>query len=236
MFTTLFYTPLYNALVYVLGHVPHGDVGLSVIVVTVLLSVILAPLKIDASRTQRVMRTLQPEQDAIKKKHSDPREQMKALSALYKKHHVKPFSSLLAVMVQIPIVIALYQVFVYGFPVDPAYLYSFVSAPEEVRMQFLGLFDLGAKSIVLALLAGVTQYGLSHLMPSPAETTEQSFANDFAKSMHMQAKYFLPVLMAFVAYTISSVVALYLIVSNIASIMIELYPRLVTKASTHPQA
>lgn len=225
MFTALFYTPIYNALVYVIGHVPHGDVGLSVIVVTVLLSVILAPLKIDASRTQRVMRALQGEQDAIKKQHSDPRAQMKALSELYKKHNVKPFSSLLTVLVQIPIVIALYQVFVYGFPIDSSYLYSFVSAPSVVRMEFLGLFDLSAKSMILAVIAGVTQYGLALLMPAPATSNEQSFANDFAKSMHIQMKYFLPVLMAVVAYTISSVVALYLIVSNVASILIELYPR-----------
>jgi YidC/Oxa1 family membrane protein insertase len=224
MFTTFFYTPIYNALVYIIGHVPGGDVGVGVIILTLVINIVLAPLKLGASRTQRVMREIQGEQDAIKKKHTDPREQMAAMSALYKKHNINPFSSFLAVLVQIPVVIGLYQVFVYGFPIDPAYLYSFVSAPEVVSTMLLGVVDLTQKSIVLAAIAAITQFALAQLMPEPSTSGEASFSNDFAKSLHFQSKYFLPLLIGFVAYTVSSVVALYLIVTNVASICIELYP------------
>jgi YidC/Oxa1 family membrane protein insertase len=225
MFTAIFYTPFYNALVYIIGHIPHGDVGLAVIVLTVLINIALAPLKLGASRTQKVMRDIQGEQDAIKKKFTDPKEQMKAMSELYKKHGVNPLASFLAVLIQLPIIIGLYQVFVYGFPIDPAYLYSWVSNPETVTTTFLGFADLTQKSLSLAVLAGISQFALAFLMPAPAESSEASFANDFAKSMYFQSKYFLPVFMAFIAYSISSVVALYLIVSNIASACVEVYPK-----------
>lgn len=226
MFTLLFYTPIYNALVFIIDHVPNGDVGIAVIVLTVIINALLAPLKMGASRTQHVMKGIQAEQDAIKKKHTDPREQMAAMSALYKKHNINPFSSFLAVILQIPVVIGLYQVFVYGFPIDPAYLYAFVPNPSVVSTMFLGLIDLTQKSIPLAVVAGITQFGLAQLMPAPAATTEASFSNDFAKSLHFQSKYFLPLLIGFVAYTISSVVALYLIVSNLSSMVVEFYARM----------
>lgn len=225
MFTTLFYTPIYNALVYIIGHIPNGDVGVAIVVLTVLINLVLAPLKLGASRTQRVMKSIQSEQDRIKKEFKDPKEQMREMSALYKKHNINPLSSFLAVLIQIPVVIGLYQVFVYGFPIDPAYLYSFVSNPASVSTTFLGLIDLTQKSIPLAVIAGALQFALAYLMPAPAESDEPSFSNDFAKSMHFQSKYFLPILITFVAYTISSVVALYLIVSNASSICVELYPK-----------
>jgi membrane protein insertase Oxa1/YidC/SpoIIIJ len=109
--------------------------------------------------------------------------------------------------------------------VDTALLYSFVSVPATVGTLFLGVFDMYSKSIVLAVLAGVTQYVFAHVMPAQPVSTEKSFANDFAASMQVQMKYVFPVFMALLAYSTSAAIALYLITSNLASTIQEVYNR-----------
>src|SRR5690606_20778827 len=101
---------------------------------------------------------IEPEIAAIKKEVPDKMEQNKRVYALYKERKVNPFSGCLLILIQIPIIIALYLVFLRGFGEAPVALYSFVKAPETLNMQFLGLVDLASKSIVLALIAGLTQF------------------------------------------------------------------------------
>ena len=98
-------------------------------------------------------------------------------------------------------------------------------------MHFL-IFDLALKSKVLAVTAGVTQYFQADLslgrqpQPSPLKKgATPSFQEDFAKSMQMQMRYVLPVMIIFIAYSASAAVALYWTTSNILSITQELLIR-----------
>ena len=69
-----------------------------------------------------------------------------------------PFSGCLLVLIQIPIIFALYYVFLKGIKYDGGLLYSFIPAPEHINMVFLGVLDISQKSLILAILAGISQY------------------------------------------------------------------------------
>ena len=88
-------------------------------------------------------------------------------------------------------------------------------------MVFLNLINISEKSLVLAVITGVTTYFQMNV--SLGKASEASSQGDMAKMMNTQMKYFLPVLMAFIAYKISVAVALYLISSNLFAIAQEIY-------------
>jgi len=93
----------------------------------------------------------------------------------------------------------------------------------------LGVFDITLKSLPLALLAGITQFLHVHLsMPVPApkvEGTTPSFKDEFGRSMNVQMRYVMPIIIVFVAYTFSAAIALYFTVSNLMAIGTELVVR-----------
>ena len=76
---------------------------------------------------------------------------------LYKEHNLNPFSGCFLILLQLPVIFALYYVFRGGFVFSADTLYSFVSLPTSINTSFLGI-DLVKKSVVIALLAGITQY------------------------------------------------------------------------------
>jgi YidC/Oxa1 family membrane protein insertase len=229
---TFFFDPIYNGLVFLIDIVPHGDIGVAIIVLTIVVKVALLPVSLSAARTQRVMREIEPQLKEIKERTKDDREALaRETLQVYREAGVNPFSSILLLFIQIPIVIALYLA-VYrggGIPlpdINTALLYSFIPTPTTVTMLFLGIVDMAAKSLPLALLAGVTQFIQAHISFSGASApvakdAAPSFKDDFARSMQMQMKYVMPIVIFFFAYTISASVALYFAVSNILGIIQE---------------
>ncbi len=232
---TFFYEPLYNALIFLIGVMPGGSVGLAVIVLTIIVKVALYPLSQKSVTTQSKMRSLEGELSAIKEKHKGSKEeQARQTMALYRKHNVNPFSGCLTVLIQLPIILALYFVFFKGLAPDGSVLYSFVHFPEHLNTTFLGLFDMGKKSLFLALIAAATQYfqmDLSLPKTKARNGGEISFADEFSRSMNTQMRYMLPVIVGFVAYSTSAAVALYWAVSSLFSIGQELLVRRKSKAS-----
>ena len=172
------------------------------------------------------MAILAPELDKIKKSGVSKEEQAKQTFELYKRHKTNPFSGCLLVLIQIPIIFALYYVFYKGINFDSGVLYSFVHVPAKINMIFLGFLDLGGKSIFLAVLAGISQYLQAHFMPkAPPKTLTAmpSFTESFTKSMGTQMKYVFPFVVAFISYSISGVVALYWIISNLFAVGQQIY-------------
>ena len=225
---TVFFDPIYNGLISFVNIIPGADLGLAIIALTIVVKLVLLPLSLKAARTQLVMRTLEPKLAELKERFKNDREQLarKTMDA-YKEAGVNPFASIFLVFLQIPIIIALYlSVFSGGgvkFPeVNVELLYSFISIPETVNMMFLGFVDIAAKSLPLALLAGVTQFIHTSLAMPPVAPRDKdaapSFGEDFKRSMQLQMKYVMPVIIFFVAYTISAAIALYFLVSNIVAI------------------
>ena len=232
---TFFFDPIYNSLVFFIDVIPGGDVGLAIAASIALVKFILLPLSIQAAKTQKVMREIEPKLKAIKEQYKDNREaQAKAMMAIYQEAKMNPFASIVIIFLQIPIIIALYySVYSGGGAALPAInielLYSFIPAPQEVSMNFLGLMDITQRSIFLALLAGITQYiQVAYMMPKlPPRDKDAApdLKEDFMRNMQLQMKYVMPVLIAVVAYTISAAIALYFVVSNIFAIIQEWYIR-----------
>lgn len=229
-FDTFFYQPMYNALVFLVGVLPGESVGLAVIILTLAVKFILFPLAHKSTTTQARMRAIEPHIKKIKEKHkNDQQAQARATMELYKEHGVNPFSGCFLMLLQLPVIFALYFVFFKGLKFDQNILYSFISLPDHMDMVFLGT-DLAGKSAVFALLAAITQYfQIKFSMPAisvpqePIENTKPSFQDEFSRSMATQMRYVFPVLVFFISYSISSAVALYWIVSNLFSICHELF-------------
>lgn len=225
---TFFFDPVYNTLVFFIDAIPGGDVGLAIIFTTVLVKVVLLPLSIKAAKTQRLMRELEPQLKDIKEKHKEDRqEQARKMMEVYKGAGMNPFASVALIFIQIPIIISLYLSVVRGGGVplpdiNLAILYSFIPEPVTVTMNLLGMIDIAEKSLALAALAGITQFIHAQLsMPklAPKDPDQApNFKEDFTRSLQMQMKYVMPIIIFFVAYSISAAIALYFFVSNLAAI------------------
>jgi YidC/Oxa1 family membrane protein insertase len=229
-FHAVVYTPLYNALIGILSIGSWVDVGVAVIVLTLCVKTLLFPLSLKASRTQRAMKKIEEPMKEIREKYKDNREEQgRKLLELYREHNINPFSSIIVVFIQLPVILGLYFVFYKGgLPVvDTTLLYGFVHEPVQISMQFLGMVDMAGKNAVLAVLAGLTQHYQAHIsLPAVGPRKENAtFQEDFARSMQTQIKYVLPVIIVFVAYVASAAVALYWITSNIFAIGQEMYVR-----------
>jgi YidC/Oxa1 family membrane protein insertase len=230
-FHNVLYVPIYNLLVFLIDVVPGGDVGLAVILATIIVKVVIMPLSLSAARTQRRMKGIESKLKEIKEKHKDSREdQAKQMMALYKEHGIRPFASLFAVIVQIPIVIALYLVTQKALAlIDPSLLYSFVSAPAQVSPLLFDRFPVAGHSLILALLAAVAQYVAAHVsIPVPkkaAEGKKTSASEDFGRMMAIQARFMLPVIIGIAAYTTSGAIALYFITASLVGIVQEFIVR-----------
>ncbi len=208
---------------------PGGDVGLAVIILTVLVKFIIFPLSQKSIKSQTELKKLEPEIEKIKAKYPDKKEQANQTMALYKEHGVSPFSGCLPTLLQFPIIVALYFVFrSLAAHTDP--LYSFVHFPSNFSMHLFGFINLDAKNIFLAVIAGGVQaFQLwmmnKNIVPKPKEivVTEKktSFGEELGKNMTKQMQYTIPLLITYIAYQYKAAVALYLITSNMFSIIQE---------------
>ncbi len=231
LFHIFFYDPIYNGLIFLMSSYSWIDLGVAVILITVLIKLILFPLTKISIKTQIKIKEIEPQMEEIKKKYKDNREELtKQTMELYSKNNINPFASFFLILVQLPILFALYFVFLKGgLPtVNFDLLYSFIEAPKQIdHVMFLGLIDMTEKSFLLAVLAGVSQFfQIKLVMPKLKEKSDKdSMKDDLVRNMQLQMKYILPVFIFFLAYGLLSVVALYWTTSNLFMIGQELYVR-----------
>lgn len=225
IFNFLVEKPLYSGLISLVNLLPFFDVGVVIIIFTIIVKIILLPLSIKASKAQLEMKSAEKDLNLIKEKYKDKTEQSMKIMDYYKEKGMNPFAGIFVVFIQIPILLGLYRVFI-GLPnIKMDWLYSFIPAPESINMIFLGLFDISQKSLILAVLVGITTFFQTSLASKGQNGNTDKPNGDFAKAMSFQMKYFLPPFITIIIYNISSAVALYVFVSNIFSIIQELYIR-----------
>ena len=112
IFNTVFYQPLYNGLVFLFDLLPWFDAGIIVILFTFIVKLILFPLSKKSLTAQAEMKKLEPELKGIREKYKDnQQETARRTMELYREHKVNPFASILIIIIQIPIVFALYFIF-----------------------------------------------------------------------------------------------------------------------------
>jgi len=229
-FHTVVYVPLYNALVAIFSLGSWVDLGIAVIVLTVLVKTALFPLSLKAARTQMILKEIETPTKEIREKYKNNKEEQgRKLLELYRENNINPLSSIFLLFIQLPVILGLYFVFLKGgFPaVQTEILYNFIKAPSEISAHFLGFLDMTSKNVFLAIFAGISQFfQAKYALPSIAPRAENaSFQEDFVRSLQMQTKFVLPIVIAFVAYVASAAVALYWITSNIFAIGQELQVR-----------
>jgi YidC/Oxa1 family membrane protein insertase len=233
LFHNFFYAPLYNGLILFINIIPFHDVGLAVILFTCIIKVIIFPLSQQSIKTQFEMKKIDPELNEIKLKYKDDKQvQAEKVMQLYKDKGINPFAGILLMLIQLPILIALYWVFLKGgLPkIDPASIYSFTKIPDTINMIFLGI-DVASKSMVFAFFVALAQFlQMQITLPKPKkveikDNKNPGFSDELAKSMNMQMKYVMPVIMFFIAKSFPLVVSLYLITSSLFAIGQELYIR-----------
>lgn len=225
MFTTYFIQPLYNVFVFLIGIVPHGDVGVAIILLTVLIRIILYPVFSSSIRTQMGMQAMQAELDLATEKYKNkPEELAKARMELLRKHKVNPLAGIFALIVQVILIIALsYAFFREGFPkINDALLYSFVHAPAAVNTMFLGFVNLVTPHhIVLALMAGGTQFLAIRFTIGRTSAAQTKLTAEKAAALRMQNTmmlYMMPALLCVLTYLFSGALGIYFVTGNLLSL------------------
>ena len=223
-FYVILYQPLFNGLVFLYNYVPGHDFGIAIIVLTIIIRVILYPLSVKAVRSQRNLQKLQPLMQEIQKKYKDDKEkQAKEILALYKSEKINPFSGLFLALIQLPILIALYQVFWNGLKLKDlkSILYVFVLNPGQINPLFIHLVDLSKPNIILAVFAGLVQYFQTKmLLPPKSQSVEgQNKVADFSQTMQKQMVYFFPVFTVIILINLPSALGLYWTISGLFTII-----------------
>lgn len=222
MFQTFLVDPLFNALIFLYDFVSFQDFGFAIILLTVSIRVIFLPFFYKSAKNQIVIQRLQPEISKIQHDHQHDREkQAQALMDLYRKHKVNPFSSFLMLFIQLPVLIAIYQVFLRGFsPELFDHLYAFVPRPDHLNANFLGLIDLQKQSILMVSFAAAAQYLQGHLtIPASQKGKELSSAEKVARQM----VYLGPIFTVAILFNLPSAIGLYWLVTSIFSVGQQIY-------------
>lgn len=216
LFHETFYRPLVNLLVFFYQSIPPHDLGVSIILVTIAIRLALYPLTAKSLKAQRDLAAIQPEIKALQEKHKDNKEeQAKRLMALYKEKGVNPLGGCLPILIQLPLLIALYRVFADATGGDLlSELYRFVPRPEMLSPIAFGFLDLSRPNLALAALAGISQFFQAYFMP-PAPAA----SSDFQRAMQTQMLYVLPIFIAVISMRFPAALALYWVVLNAVSIL-----------------
>jgi len=217
LFNEIFYRPLFNGLIFLYNIVPGHDMGISIIILTILIRFILWPLTSKSIKNQKVLTKIQPQIEEIKKKFKNNKEaQAKALMGLYSENKINPLAGFLPLIIQIPIIFALWRVFLNSLNLDLNSLYSFIPAPVQIQSIFLGLVDLSHKSVVLAVLAGALQYFQTKMI---IPSYKPSGSSDFGQIMSKQMLYFGPLLSIIIFWSLPAALPLYWIVVTLMTLL-----------------
>ena len=179
-FDTVIVQPIFNLLMLIYSLIP--DFGISIIIFTILVRLLLWPLVKKQLHHTKAMRKMQPELAKINKQYAkNPQMRNLAMMELYKKHNISVFGPIGILLIQFPILIAMYRVvqifasnradlgkYVYGAVKNLPVANNLVNNPDQFNQNFLGIFDLTQHAIsksgvvigllVLAVLAAVLQY------------------------------------------------------------------------------
>ena len=217
LYNLILYQPLLNTLIFFYQKISFNDLGIAIILLTILIRLILFPIFHKSAKHQMIMQELQPKLKKIQEDHKHDRErQVKATMELYKNHKINPFSGFLLLLIQLPVLIALYQIF-FNISKPEAFagkFYSFIEAPSNLGTTFLGLINLNERSILMVVLAAIAQYFQGKL----ALPKNQSKSQDKVAKLGRQMVIIGPIITLVIFINLPSAVSLYWLTTSIFSI------------------
>lgn len=231
LFNTLFFQPILNLLVWLYVTIPGQDVGIAIILMTIIIKVILYPLTHLQIKQQRAMQALQPKIEEIRKRLKDDKEKQAAeLMELYKREKVNPASSCLPLLFQLPVFLALFHALQVGLNSQGLnMLYPFVPNPQNINAMFLGVLDLTKPNYVLAILAGLVQFWQTKqilkppaaiISPPPPEVASTEGAKDESMTamMNKQMTYMMPIMTVVIGFTLPGGLTLYWLTMSLLTV------------------
>lgn len=197
LFNTYVYQPILWLLVFIYQNLSFYDLGLAIVILTILVRLVLLPIFYKGAKDQTIIQKIQPHVKKIQLDHKDDKEkQAKELMALYREHHINPFSSIIFLIIQLPVFFALFSIFT-----------KEIGAAVFQSHYFAGFLNLDEKNLVLAATAAFLQYlQMRMMMKGPAAANQK---------MMMYAG---PVITIVVLWNLPSALGLYWAVSNLFSI------------------
>ena len=239
IFDIALYQPIFNTLIFFYDKIPGHDMGVAIIVLTLLIKVVLFWPALSALKAQKKIQDTQPHVDAIREKYKDNKEELgKQLMEFYKQNQVNPFSSCLPLIIQLPILIALYRAF-QGLQIDPVTHFLTAGQLQElygplasayantvIHTTLFGIVDLTAKNnIILALAAGVAAFFQAKTLQSKRAVLRTPGTKDenAASAVNKQMMYIMPVMTVIFGYQFPAGLALYFLVSTLFSLVQQLY-------------
>lgn len=222
LFQVIFYQPILNLLVFLYNTISLQDLGVAIILLTVLIKLILWPLSRKSIQSQKALQELQPKIEELKVQYKDKQQEMgRALMDLYKEHKVNPFSSCLPLLLQLPFFIAVYQVFRDGLSKHLELVYPFIQRPEVINSVFLGFLDLSKPNIYLAVMAGAAQFWQAKMMMAKKvqKDTNATKEDSMSAIMNKQMLYFMPALTVFIGVTLPGGLTMYWLVMTLLTVL-----------------
>jgi YidC/Oxa1 family membrane protein insertase len=229
LFHELLYRPLFNLLVWLYQTVAFEDLGVAIILVTMIVRLILVPLYQKSIKSQREISLIQPELKEIREKYKDDKEkQTQEMMALYQRHKINPLSGIFVLLIQLPILIALYRVTLNIFNSDtyPAF-YGFVSEPgaiNEVAFGFLAVNTSG--NLIMAILVALGQFIQTRLImtrvknskPTKKDGESKSDQEEIAEMVNKQMMIVMPLMIGFFAFSLPVGLSIYWITSTVFTV------------------
>ncbi len=220
LFHVALYQPIFNLFVGLYNILPGHDVGVVIFIITLAVRALVYPLTSSSIKAQRSLQEIQPKLEALKKQHANDKQALaQATMEMYKNNKVNPLTSCLPMLVQLPILIALYLVLRDGLASKDiaTSLYSFVQNPGTINPVSLNIFNLSTPSYVLSILAGLAQFwqarSLTRKSP-PATAGAGGKDENMMAMMNKQMLYVMPVLTAVIGFSLPGGLTLYWFVST----------------------
>ena len=229
VFNTIIFEPLLNLLVAIINILPNDNLGVAVILVTVLIRLVMYPFSQNSLKTQRKLTKLRPQLKALEEKYKDNREKRaQEQIALYRQHNINPLGAIsFPLFIQLPILFGLYKVFVTKFDAEHCAtiqesLYFTYNTCSGINTEFFGI-NLLTSSLILAILAATAQFFQARSLATQTPKQGDKYS-DFQKSMNMSLMYILPLVILVFGVGIPGVldglpagIALYWTVSTVIS-------------------
>ncbi|MFA6227694.1 MAG: YidC/Oxa1 family membrane protein insertase [Patescibacteria group bacterium] len=231
-FNLICYQPLLNLLVFVYNIIPGHDIGLVIITLTLLIKLALYLPSRSTIKAQQSLQELQPKIDEMKEKYKDDKErQAKEMMNLYKEHKINPLSSCLPLLIQLPFLIAIYQVFNTGLRNGSlSLLYPFIANPGHINSLAFGFLDMAKPQWILAVLAGAAQYWQASMMIAkrPAIKNKDSKDEDMSAIMSRQMTIMMPLMTIVIGWSLPSGLVFYWLLLTVFTSL----QQLITKKKT----
>ena len=218
--------PMMNGLI-VMSHYLDGNLGLAIILLTIIIRSAMFPLTLRQLRATKAMQALQPKLTELQKKYAKDRERLsREQMSLYKESGVSPAGCMVPMLIQMPIWIALYQSIIRVIAVTPEsflalsqnlYSWSVVYSTLPLAGKFLWLnLAVPDQYFVLPIVVGASMWVQQKMVtPTTGDPQQQ------AQSRMML--WMMPLMFAFLTMSFPSGLAIYWVASNIVSIVIQYF-------------